>query len=100
MGAARIINPGSWINARLFHHEREIVHPLTYRPPIPSWLSNLLGELSPVHPDVAPHLIIFIEDGQLLGGLIDSHLPQVKDFDARESQRIADVKGIVDLING
>src|SRR5229473_2351214 len=100
MRAARIINPGSWIYPRRFHHEREVVHPLAYRPPIPSWLRNLLGDLSPVHPDVAPHLIIFIEDGQLFGGLIDSQLPQVKEFDARESQRIAYIKGIINLING
>jgi len=56
---------------------------------------NEFGELSPVRPDNAPRLSIFIQDRILLFVLKDLRLPQVIKIRARESYGLTLVPGIV-----
>src|SRR6266566_1468115 len=98
-------------NSVLRHHpdslddERGIVHPLAHRVPIKSLLSNFLahlyasihqfGELSPVRPNDAPRLRIFIQDRYLVLVLKDLRLPQVIKICAREPDRLTLIPWII-----
>src|SRR6266404_5683979 len=85
--------------------ERGIVHPLAHRIPIKPWLSNFLSqsyasidrfwELSPVRPNDAPRLRIFVQDRYLVFVLKDLRLPQIIKIRAREAYRLTLIPGII-----
>ena len=85
--------------------ERGIVHPLAHRIPIKSWLSNFLaylyasihqlGKFSPIRPDDAPRLRIFVQDRYLVFVLKDLRLPQIIKIRAREAYRLTLIPGII-----
>src|SRR5882672_570967 len=85
--------------------ERGIVRPLAHRIAIKPWLTNFLahlyaslnhfGELSPVRPNDAPRLRIFVQDRYLVLVLKDLRLPQVIKIRAREAYRLTLIPGII-----
>src|SRR5579863_9731878 len=100
MGPAHVIDPGSFIQAYRFRNKRVVIRPLADGVAIPARLQDFFGEFPAVHPNIAPDLIILVDDGDLALGLEDLNSSQVEKLKARESDWIANIKWIVILRDG
>src|SRR4029077_20543608 len=54
MRAARVIDPGSFVQSSGLNHERVVINPLADRVAEPTRL-GIFGDLAPVCPDDSPH---------------------------------------------
>ena len=103
-GCARLIKPGSVVQARGIDHKRVVSVPMTHGISVKPGVGEapgvyLRGEFSSVHPNIAPDPLLSIENDHAVRNRFEPHLPSgthcLREKITRKPQRITDLVRIV-----
>src|SRR5207247_10549343 len=99
MRAARVIDPGPFIQPPRLNDKRIVVHPFSNGVAVPPRLQNLFRKLSPVRPNIPPTLAILITKKYLIFVLQNLFPSQLKNFYTRNPNGSEIFKGPVIILN-